>query len=623
MLLQNGQNSMGVIVKNTLFELQSELISSVQTRLSSSLLGQELISVFMQNSLQCVFQPIVDLQERRVYAFEALVRGPNNSVLYNPLNLFNVAEEHNCLFEIDSMARMSSIQSFSRQIEQSDGAYLFLNISINSVLSCFHKRGITMEALETFGLSPDRVVIEITELQPVEDFNEFVQAINYYRELGFKVAIDDLGSGYNGLRIWSELKPDFVKIDRHFVTDIHLDADKKRFMETLVALASGLNTKVVVEGVELEEELHVLESLNVDYIQGYLFKKPVEEIGCQLDYQWPDSSPITHLEQSEKVVEIVVEQAPIEPDELVDVVAKKFLQNPEDDCYPVVSCGRVLGMVWRRNLMNLLARKFGPALLARKTVEQIMDDAPLVVEYDQSLVNLSRTITNVQGATNGDAFIVTCDGNYLGCGQFKDLLRRMTDLKVQSAQYANPLSGLPGNVPIQNAISKCLTKKVPFEVIYIDVDHFKPYNDYYSFEQGDEVIRLVAQTLKSATAESVKGGSHFIGHIGGDDFVVICSGGEPYTDLCTRILQTFQEKIGDFYNKEDRLANGILTENRKGERVFFPVMSLSLGVVLIEPGMFDHTQKIASLATKAKKGAKAIEGNSCFVLESNASQLLH
>ncbi|WP_233993182.1 GGDEF domain-containing protein [Thiomicrorhabdus sp. Milos-T2] len=611
------------LFKNTATDndkLQSVNVLDAAQRLmlKQSSLGTELLDIVDNKKLQCVFQPIVDLKRKRACAFEGLVRGPFNSVLHHPLNFFKVAEEQGVLYEMDTFARISTIESFAKQASQEEHLHLFINISINAVMNPAHQKGITLEVLEYFGLSPERVVIEITELQPVDDFEAFITAINYYRSIGFKVAIDDLGSGYNGLRIWSEVRPDFVKIDRHFVSDIHLHDDKRMFMETLMTLAKSTHTRVVAEGVETEKELEVLTHLGVDLVQGFLFKKPEELIDESLLYEWPESHHENQAEKGEATVaEITFEHPNVKPDMTVNEVSEMFLAHPEFDYFPAVDGKQVVGMVWRRDLMNLLARKFGQDLHARKSVSKVMDKTPIMVDSRTSLVELSRLVTDSNEIGFRDAFIVEKKKKYLGCGNFKDLLRKITDIKVESAQFANPLSGLPGNVPIQKKLNKLLKHKQDFMVMYIDVDNFKPFNDNYSFEEGDGIIRLIAEILiEVLPEEQIMHGETFIGHIGGDDFVVLSKFVDDHAALAEKILQKFKLEVQRFYTQQDQQNGGIDSVDRDGNRKFYPLMSLSIGILLVHPQYFEHTQKLSSYATKAKKGAKAAGGNQYFIVDS-------
>jgi diguanylate cyclase (GGDEF)-like protein len=570
-------------------------------------LGSELLSILTLKHLTPVYQPIVDLKNRTTFGFEALIRGPMNSPLHWPLQLFHVAEEHGCLFEMDLLARQIAIERY-HQFGHSE--YLFVNVTVNALMQGSHRRSQTLGCLQSLGIDVSQVVIEITELQPVEDFELFVQSINHYRQMGFKVAIDDLGGGYNGLRIWSEVKPDFVKIDKHFVLDLPANKDKQRFIETICALAKGLNTKVIAEGVEDEATLQALEAIGVDYVQGYLFKKPQPTPSVQLDYEWRQA-PLLSVPQPETAACLVREIPSVTPDTEVSEVTELLLRESGLDCLPVVEQGRVLGVIWRRELMDLFAQRFGRELHQRKTVRSVMDGEPIVIEASTPLVELSRMITEYNGSHRGDLFVITEQQRYLGCGCFIDLLRVMTDLKVQSAQYANPLSGLPGNVPIQNTLQAFLQRSLAFAVIYVDMDHFKPFNDFYSFEKGDEMISAVADIL----LEHTRNESDFIGHIGGDDFIIVTPRVGEHETLCEQILQAFRQVMPSHYTTEDRERGAILALDREGVERLFPLMTLSIGVLLVPPGVVHHQQRLTSYVTQAKKRAKSLGGDTYVVMD--------
>ncbi|MDX1347745.1 MAG: GGDEF domain-containing protein [Thiomicrorhabdus chilensis] len=584
----------------------------LKTQLSDSALGRELLSILSLKNLTPVYQPIVDLKKRRIFGFEALTRGPENSPLHRPLHLFHVAEEHGCLFEMDLLARQVAIEHYH---QCGNSEYLFVNVTVNALMQSSHRRSQTLECLENLGIDVSQVVIEITELQPVEDFEVFIQSINHYRKMGFKVAIDDLGGGYNGLRIWSEVKPDFVKIDKHFVFDLPKNKDKQRFIETICALAKGLNTQVIAEGVEDKETLYALEKIGVDYVQGFLFKKPQPHPSLQMDFEWSQSE-VSEFQQNETAACLVRRILSVSSDTPVPEVSELLLRETELDCLPVVDRGRVVGMVWRRELMDLYAKPYGRDLHQRKPIKKIMDKSPIVIDVKTPLVDLSRIITEYDGSHRGDMFVITKNGDYQGCGCFIDLLRAMTDLKVQSAQYANPLSGLPGNVPIQNMICSFLDRKVDFMVIYIDMDHFKPFNDFYSFEKGDEIIRCMSTILHHHTKES----TDFIGHIGGDDFIVISPRVKKYQTICEGILKEFRELVPGHYSPEDQQRGGILAVDRDGQERLFPMISLSLGVLLVSPEVFTHQQMLTSYATQAKKKAKSLGGDNYAVIDSKKLQ---
>ena len=586
----------------------TNMVDQLMDELAAKHHDLELASIFKFRKLTPLFQPIVNLKNREVFGHEALIRGPENSSLHSPLNLFQAAEQHGCLFEMDWLARSTAITEFQRQ--QAD-KLLFINITVNSLIDQDHQQGMTLDRLHELGIPVDRVVIEITEMQPVDDFTLFIESVNHYRQMGFKVALDDLGGGYNGLRLWSELRPDFVKIDKHFITGVAESSDKRHFLASINSLAQGLNTKLVAEGIETEADLAVIEELGIDYAQGYLFRHPQKTLSNQVNYQWKnDPTTLTKNDTAPGLASLLIPTDPIEPVMPVHWVSQLLLSQQSLDFMPVVDNGKVLGMVWRRELMNLMARRFGPELNHNKAIRVLMDDKPIVIDIDTPVEHLSRLITDGYQQHRGDAFILTQNGEYAGCGRFLDLLRLITDLKIKNAQYANPLSGLPGNVPIQAHLDKLINQRNGFCVVYVDADHFKPYNDLYSYDQGDDIIRMISQLIQDVCQPY----RDFIGHIGGDDFMIISSNPSAYTNICEALLTQFNQKIKSFYRPQDVEQGGITGLNREGQSQFFPMMSLSLGVLVVPPGLVAHQQKLAGLATKAKKHAKHAGGNTWAVI---------
>ncbi len=394
-----------------------------QARLSSSVVGKELLAIFEKQSLTPVFQPIIDLKNRSIFAHEALIRGPKNSFLHNPLNLLQAAEEHDCLFEIDWLARLLSIHSFQHQRAES---LLFLNVTVNTLMQKSHKSGITLEYLQLLGVPIEQVVIEITELQPVKDFRAFVESVDHYRKMGFMVAIDDLGAGYNGLRIWSEIRPDFVKIDHHFISDIHLDNDKLSFMETICTLAKNLGTKIVAEGIENYGELVALENLQVDFVQGYLFKRPHETITKNLDFIWPalnSKSPNTlEYPTAEHILkEIFTTDLHCN---IMDV-ARFFLANPEMSFLPVVEEDIIYGMIWRETLMSHIVKALEYCAGTSRTLNTVIDTEIITIPIETWLYDVAKILTGNHSGKQTSVFIITDKGYYKGCGLQKDVLAKL------------------------------------------------------------------------------------------------------------------------------------------------------------------------------------------------------
>lgn len=172
----------------------------------------------------------------------------------------------------------------------------------------------------------------------------------------------------------------------------------------------------------------------------------------------------------------------------------------------------------------------------------------------------------------------------------------------------SPLTGLPGNVQIHAELKKRLTNKEVFSVLYLDLDNFKAYNDVYGFLKGDDIIEFTAETIVKVMHEYNHEGA-FVGHIGGDDFVAIVSGADTES-LCQTILARFDAEVNKFFTDDDIEKGYIEVANRKGIIEQFPLTSLSIGVVISEPGRFGNILEIGEVGAQIKHVAKSIIGSS-------------
>ena len=189
----------------------------------------------------------------------------------------------------------------------------------------------------------------------------------------------------------------------------------------------------------------------------------------------------------------------------------------------------------------------------------------------------------------------------------KELLARirMVLRRTKRDLDANPLTRLPGNVAILNELSSRIEDKKAYAVCYVDLDKFKAYNDKYGFEHGDDVIRETARILL-ASAKEYGNPQDFVGHIGGDDFVVVTT--PNLSDkICEKIIRDFDMFSPSFYNQEDR-KNGFIVEcDRQGKIQKIPLLSVSIGVVTNETRDITHVAQIGEIGAELKKAAKSLE----------------
>ncbi|MDD4910641.1 MAG: response regulator [Candidatus Omnitrophica bacterium] len=195
----------------------------------------------------------------------------------------------------------------------------------------------------------------------------------------------------------------------------------------------------------------------------------------------------------------------------------------------------------------------------------------------------------------------------------KELLARihMVLRRTQRDLEANPLTRLPGNVSILSELSGRMQSGEPFAACYIDLDKFKSYDDKYGFERGDTVIKKTAEILLKAIKE--KGNpADFVGHIGGDDFVIVTTP-DKVDAACKKIIKDFEAAVPSFYEKEDREKGFIMAKDRKGTVQKIPLLSISIGVVTNKARKISHVGQISEIGAELKSYAKSLERSNYIV----------
>lgn len=605
----------------------------------SSLLD-ELVTILKGERLTSHFQPIVCLTQQSIIGYEALVRGPIDSPLYSPVALFHTAKSFNLSSKLEFMCLKTALQGYARL---NSNKKLFLNVNPAVLLEKDFKNSITLKFLDQYCLDPRSIVIELTEHQPIDDYAQMYQTVTHYRCMGFEIALDDLGAGYSGLRLWSELLPEYVKMDKYFIASLHDDPIKLNFVRTIQNIASALDCHVIAEGAETADEVQAIIKLGITHAQGYYFAKPqlvpVETIDEALFLDNPSqnnppqafdttlplekidnaffingaNSSLTNPANATTASHIAKPITPVSSDTPISEVMQLFQLHRDLAILPLVDNNIASGIIFRdRFLSKLFSSRYGIELYGKKPIKIFIEKTPLAIEQDTSIESVSQQLTST--SDNDPAFIVTDNGAYAGIVTVLDLLEEITNQKIKHAKHANPLTLLPGSVPVNDYINHLLASKQPFSVGYFDLDNFKPFNDVYGYSAGDDIIKAVADTLTRYIAKDCG----LVGHIGGDDFIVVFTCAD-WLRCCKDVLAAFAALVPRYYNSEDVKNGGIYTENRHGEHCFFPMISLSVG--LVEPAATCLCQShvdIADLASGAKKQAKKISGNSFFINQRTA-----
>ena len=573
---------------------------------------KSLQDILEKRDLSALFQPVIDLSGGTILGFEGLIRGPADNPLHSPANLFGAAREHGLTFEIEMLCRQIVMESFAAQDLPGK---LFLNVSPDVLTHPSFKNEQTLAYLKNLGIDPERVIIEVTENQPTFDFTGMRNALLYYRSKGFKIALDDLGEGFSSLRLWSELRPEFVKVDMHFVQGVNTDPLKQQFLKSIQSIALSSGTQVIAEGIETAAEFRTVRDIGIAGGQGYFIARPSHTpsihpsaaVGSLIDSSNPAKQPYRNARSI--TIEMILNYVePAHPDTGIEKIFFRFSEQKNLRAIPVVKNGRPVGLINRHEFVDSLAQPYRRELLSKKTCASMMNTAPLLVEKSTPIHELSGFLSESEIRHFTDGFIITEQGRYLGIGTGQDLLREITKAQIETARYANPLTLLPGNVPINEHIEHLLQSGKSFSVCYGDLDNFKPFNDVCGYRKGDELIQFTARLLGTICDPM----HDFIGHIGGDDFILVMQSAD-WEHRCHRALSAFAQTSQALFDLDHRSAGGYLSGDRQGRIVHHPLPTLSIGVAWINPELFNSHHEVAEAATAAKKMAKEKSGNSLFI----------
>lgn len=233
----------------------------------------DFFKIINEKKIKSIFQPIVFLKTGEIVSFEALSRITLESCPINIEELFKIANTLEQSWKLDQLCRKCAIKT-SQQMPSDKK--LFINVDANILLDQDFVQGFTKEYLNKYHLDSNSIVFELSETTFIEDKHLFKQAVRHYRSQGFEIAIDDVGSGYSNLNRINHTQPEYLKLDRELIQDIHLNKDKHTMVEVMVNYCKEMNYKLIVEGIETKEELECLIQLGVEYGQGYYLKKPID-----------------------------------------------------------------------------------------------------------------------------------------------------------------------------------------------------------------------------------------------------------------------------------------------------------------------------------------------------------
>lgn len=649
LLLQNAHIAMNQARQNNIaFQYYSEALN--QKAVERLAIETGLLRAMDDEEFYLCYQPKMDINSQEIIGMEALVRWqrPGQGTI-SPDRFIPVAEENGLIVRLGAYV----LKEACRQNKAwQDAGLPKLKVAVN--LSARQLRDNTfvqlvVQTLEETGLDPHDLELELTESALMGDAGDTVCKLLSLKELGISISVDDFGTGYSSLSYLKHLPIDTIKVDRSFVRDIVNDPDDAAIVDAIVAMALSLKLNVIAEGVETSEQLEFLRLRKCQQVQGYYFAKPLDpqqfeafiaqglsnrgvsvltpdvtpaatgpDLLCRVKPSFTSeigAIPAVSTSSTEYIGDISIPVQPANPGDNLAAVLKRFQNDSGLLVLPVVDNGQAVGIINRSTFLEehvIGMNGFAFHINHSKKMRDLMVPVTLGFEASVSIREVARTIQAQGMDIRVDNICVTRSGIYSGVVDVNRFISAITDINLTLAKGANPLTGLPGNESIQREINQRLASGEGFDIAYIDIDNFKPFNDYYGFQRGDVVIKTIAGIISDVTVSFGAGFSCFCGHIGGDDFILI-SGAHHADYISSQIIKTVEEHLPVFHGEKDFTAGCYSAANRKGEEETFGLLSISIGIVNTRLTPVSSYAQLASISTEVKKAAKKLPGSSVVI----------
>lgn len=573
------------------------------------------------------FQPIVNIHSGICYGYEALLRGWQEAGFNSIASVFDMAHEEKCLHNVELSLRAKAVSTFSKIPASVRGnAKLFLNLDPRVLASGDYKPGNTLQILKDFNLPKDIVCFEISErIDP--NASAMMEVLTKYRFQGFRIAMDDFGTGFSGLKMLYYTEPDFIKIDRFFIKEMEKDARKRLFVSKIVEIAHILGSMVIAEGVETEAEYYICRKIGCDLVQGHFVQKPQLDFSLLSDNYYhigalakKDRRQNTSLDRQLITNETAIIPA-VSVDDDIFSIFQKFRQDQTYSFFPILDVsGEPIGIIQEKSLKEYAYSRYGVSLLQNPSVSKNLQK--FVTKYPVADIHspISRILEIYSQDQNIEGIIMVDRMRYAGFLSASSLLKIINEKNIETARDQNPLSGLPGNTVIYEYVSNAMEDLKSFHFfVYFDFDHFKAYNDTYGFRSGDRVILLFADILKKLRSEI----GIFTGHIGGDDFFVGIENMSlsEATEMVKNIIETFRKNVESFYEPAAIKSGFIEAKDRNGNMSRFPLMTVSAVLLKIQGNRRNNysSEEVSNVIAKLKPVAKSREDKLCIACIENCT----
>jgi diguanylate cyclase (GGDEF)-like protein len=557
------------------------------------------------------FQPIVNIHTGNAFGFEALLRCVEAAGFSSIDAVFDRAWKEGVLHQVDLYLRKKAILKFAG-FKNGYHVKLFYNLDNRLFNSRDYAAGSTKDLLSRSGYSMDDICFEISEKHPFCDNEDVSNVLKIYRRQGYKIAVDDCGTGFSGLQMLYYAEPDYVKIDRFFIQNLGDDPKKRLVVSTIVNMAHLMGSLVLAEGVETREEYSLCKEIGCDMIQGYFVQRPQLDLDC-LAFRY---DRIDNLNRQEKrdgslkdrslIAGVIHYVSPVYSDHDIITVLEKFRKDPHNGFFPVLNRHEEpLGIVRETAFNEYTFSPFGRQLLENPTFGRSISRFTVKIPSADIHSSVEKLIETYTQYSNHEGLIIVDDMKYVGILDTRSLLKIINEKNLTMARNQNPLTKLPGNTMIHEYFSRSLSDfSTDYHLIYFDFDNFKPYNDRYGFRNGDRLILLFADMLKKTKTSE----SRFVGHVGGDDFFMGIQDADTKAveKEMAALAEKFRKNAESFYDRETLEKGYMEAADRHGEVRRMPLITVSTAILVLPAGVDRHCslERGANIIAMLKKQAK-------------------
>lgn len=572
------------------------------------------------------FQPIVDLNDGLIIAYEALTRLAPDSGFEGPQALFEAAGAAGKLWELEEITRTAALRAaedWPRDVR------LFLNCTPAVVADQRFARVLSEQLRAVPGLSPDRIVLEVTELGDDSDMAALSAQVKLAKDLGFHVALDDTGAGTSGLNRMMEMRPQWIKLDREFVRGINNDSFRQNLVRFFAHFARISGVSVIAEGIELPEELAVVMGLGVRFAQGYFLGRPADKLSVTCP------SFVSDVRERWAMVESTV------PQDFHDMPLAR-LCAPAATVLAGTPMGEVMKQMLAASATGVVVME-GRRLVGWCPSEAVVDSVnhgqahmPVGARTHRGVCALPPEASVHDGLhlvclreddSFGDPIVVADGTSVLGVVRVRDLLRIATQERQGVSSTRAPVTGLPARVRADRHLEQLIADSADparrhastthTDAAFIDIRRFADFNRLFGYIQGDRLIRDLSDMIQTSVVTPI--GDAFLAHLGDDRFLLTSPAGR-LTPALRELMHAFDAR----YAGDDGTPMPMIPPaGRQGAasdiRVPVPAMTLRM---LVLPDIFGRVGTVRDiyrieqqLRQRSRRDEAATPSNSVLIVD--------